>query len=205
MNTLVIPYENEALEQALELLQQGELVAFPTDTVYGLGVMAFDAQAIDRLYQAKGREAGKAIAILVGEAEALQRVTAGMNEMAMRLAQRFWPGPLTLVVEGHPSLPANLSPRPTVGVRMPDHPVALTLLRRAGPLAVTSANLSGAPNANTAQEVLAQLGGRVALILDGGKTPGGLPSTVLDCTGPQPVILRLGPITLEQIYAVLEE
>ncbi len=205
MNTLVIPYENEALEQALELLQQGELVAFPTDTVYGLGVMAFDAQAIDRLYQAKGREAGKAIAILVGEAEALQRVTAGMNEMAMRLAQRFWPGPLTLVVEGHPSLPTNLSPRPTVGVRMPDHPVALTLLRRAGPLAVTSANLSGAPNANTAQEVLAQLGGRVALILDGGKTPGGLPSTVLDCTGPQPVILRLGPITLEQIYAVLEE
>jgi L-threonylcarbamoyladenylate synthase len=205
MNTLVIPYENEALEQALELLQQGELVAFPTDTVYGLGVMAFDAQAIDRLYQAKGREAGKAIAILVGEADALQRVTAGMNEMAMRLAQRFWPGPLTLVVEGHPSLPANLSPRPTVGVRMPDHPVALKLLRRAGPLAVTSANLSGAPNANTAQEVLAQLGGRVALILDGGKTPGGLPSTVLDCTGPQPVILRLGPITLEQIYAVLEE
>lgn len=205
MNTLVIPYENEALEQALELLQQGELVAFPTDTVYGLGAMAFDAQAIDRLYQAKGREAGKAIAILVGEAEALQRVTAGMNDMAMRLAQRFWPGPLTLVVEGHPSLPANLSPRPTVGVRMPDHPVALTLLRRAGPLAVTSANLSGAPNANTAQEVLAQLGGRVALILDGGKTPGGLPSTVLDCTGPQPVILRLGPITLEQIYAVLEE
>jgi L-threonylcarbamoyladenylate synthase len=206
MHTRVFPYDLEgALEQALELLQQGELVAFPTDTVYGLGAMAFDSQAIDRLYQAKGREAGKAIAILVGEAEALQRVTAGMNEMAMRLAQRFWPGPLTLVVEGHPSLPANLSPRPTVGVRMPDHPVALTLLRRAGPLAVTSANLSGAPNANTAQEVLAQLGGRVALILDGGKTPGGLPSTVLDCTGPQPVILRLGPITLEQIYAVLEE
>ncbi|MDI6693697.1 MAG: L-threonylcarbamoyladenylate synthase [Anaerolineales bacterium] len=202
----MFPYDLEgALEQALELLQQGELVAFPTDTVYGLGAMAFDSQAIDRLYQAKGREAGKAIAILVGEAEALQRVTAGMNEMAMRLAQRFWPGPLTLVVEGHPSLPTNLSPRPTVGVRMPDHPVALTLLRRAGPLAVTSANLSGAPNANTAQEVLAQLGGRVALILDGGKTPGGLPSTVLDCTGPQPVILRLGPITLEQIYAVLEE
>ena len=128
-----------------------------------------------------------------------------MNDMAMRLAQRFWPGPLTLVVAGHPSLPANLSPRPTVGVRMPDHPVALTLLRRAGPLAVTSANLSGAPNASTAQEVLAQLQGRVALILDGGKTPGGLPSTVLDCTGSQPVILRQGPITLEQIYAVLGE
>ncbi len=206
MQTLVLPCDfRGALEQALDLLQQGELVAFPTDTVYGLGAMAFDAQAIDRLYQAKGREAGKAIAILVGEAEALQQVTAGMNDMAMRLAQRFWPGPLTLVVAGHPSLPANLSPRPTVGVRMPDHPVALTLLRRAGPLAVTSANLSGAPNASTAQEVLAQLQGRVALILDGGKTPGGLPSTVLDCTGSQPVILRQGPITLEQIYAVLGE
>lgn len=206
MQTLVLPCDfRGALEQALDLLQQGELVAFPTDTVYGLGAMAFDAQAIDRLYQAKGREAGKAIAILVGEAEALQQVTAGMNDMAMRLAQRFWPGPLTLVVAGHPSLPANLSPRPTVGVRMPDHPVALTLLRRAGPLAVTSANLSGAPNASTAQEVFAQLQGRVALILDGGKTPGGLPSTVLDCTGSQPVILRQGPITLEQIYAVLGE
>lgn len=206
MNTLVYPGNVKgALEQALDFLQQGELVAFPTDTVYGLGAMAFDAQAIDRLYQAKGREAGKAIAILVGETETLQQVTAGMNEMARRLAQRFWPGPLTLVVEGHPSLPANLSPRPTVGVRMPDHPLALTLLRRAGPLAVTSANLSGAPNASTAQEVFDQLQGRVALILDGGKTPGGLPSTVLDCTGLQPVILRQGPITLEQIYAALGE
>lgn len=206
MNTLVYPGNVKgALEQALDFLQQGELVAFPTDTVYGLGAMAFDAQAIDRLYQAKGREAGKAIAILVGETETLQQVTAGMNEMARRLAQRFWPGPLTLVVEGHPSLPANLSPRPTVGVRMPDHPLALTLLRRAGPLAVTSANLSGAPNASTAQEVFDQLQGRVALILDGGKTPGGLPSTVLDCTGLQPVILRQGPIALEQIYAALGE
>lgn len=193
-----------ALESAIEILRTGGLVAFPTDTVYGLGAMLSDPQAIDRLYIAKGRETAKAIAVLLGSLEQLPQVAGEMSAVAHRLAQAFWPGPLTLVVNRHPDLPPNLSPDPTVGVRMPDHPLALALLNLAGPLAVTSANLSGQPSPSTAQEVYAQLGGRIALILDGGQTPGGAPSTVVDCTTSEPLILRSGPISLDQIRAILE-
>jgi len=191
----------QALPQAEQLLRLSDLVAFPTDTVYGLGALFTDPAAIEKLYLVKGREAAKAIAVLICDMTALSQVTAELSDLAARLAKRFWPGPLTLVVPAHPDLPANLSPLPTVGVRMPDHPVALALLRRTGPLAVTSANLSGYPSARTAEEVLAQLDGHIPLILDGGETPGGLSSTVVDCTGNQPVILRQGPVTLEQLLA----
>ncbi len=122
----------------------------------------------------------------------------------MCLADRFWPGPLTLIVSRKPDLPDALSITPTIGVRVPDHPVALKLLRLAGPLAVTSANISGHENTNTAQEVLDQLGGRIHLVIDGGRTPGGVPSTVVDCTRPIPVILRAGPISMEDIQSALE-
>ena len=188
-----------ALEQAVQALQAGGLVAFPTDTVYGLGAMLFNSQAVEQLYLVKGREAAKAIAVLVGSEEDLPQVAQELGQVAARLARRFWPGPLTLVVPAHPRLPPNLSPLPTVGVRMPDHPVALALLRRTGPLAVTSANLSGQPSACSAGEVYAQLSGRIPLILDGGQTPGGKPSTVVDCTGPELVILRQGPISERQL------
>lgn len=200
----VLPVDDPmALPRALEVLASGGLVAFPTDTVYGLGAALFNPQAIDQLYAVKGRDTAKAIAVLVGSAAELAQVTGEMGPLAERLAQRFWPGPLTLVVARHPNLPANLSPLPTVGVRMPDHPAALRLLNRAGPLAVTSANLSGAPNAVTAGEVLEQLGERIHLVLDGGRTPGGLPSTVVDCTASRMVILRPGPITEEQLQAAV--
>jgi L-threonylcarbamoyladenylate synthase len=206
MSTQILPgNESESLDRAIELLKSGRPVAFPTDTVYGLGAWLWDAAAIEQLFAVKGRDAAKAIAVLVGDVAHLTQVTKGMNPMAARLAQRFWPGALTLVVAGHPMLPANISPRPTVGVRMPDHPLALALLRRTGPLAVTSANLSDAPSAVTAQEVLEQLGGRISLILDGGRTPGGLPSTVVDCTEEQPVILRPGPISEQQLLEALAE
>ena len=109
------------MQKALELLRRGQLVAFPTDTVYGLGGMVFDSGAIDRLYAVKGRDHTKAIPVLLGELADLERVTSSMRGMALRLAERFWPGPLTLVVARHPALPDNLSPYPTVGVRMPDH------------------------------------------------------------------------------------
>jgi L-threonylcarbamoyladenylate synthase len=193
----------QALPRALEMLDEGNLVAFPTDTVYGLGAALSNPQAIDQLYIVKGRDAAKAIAVLLGDIDALAQVAAGISQTACRLAQRFWPGPLTLVVPRHPNIPPNLSPLPTVGVRMPDHPVALKLLNRVGPLAVTSANLSGKPSASTAQEVFAQLQGRIPLILDGGRTPGGLSSTVVDCTGTELLILRNGPISLDQLQAAL--
>ncbi|MDP2974583.1 MAG: L-threonylcarbamoyladenylate synthase, partial [Anaerolineales bacterium] len=151
----------------------------------------------------KGRSTEKAIPILLGDAEDLEKVTAQASEMALRLAARFWPGPLTLVVPKHPSIPDALSPLPTVGVRVPDHPVARALLRAAGPMAVTSANLSGQASPSTAEEVLVQLVGRIALIIDGGKTPDGVPSTVVNCAGAEPQILREGPITLAQIKAIL--
>jgi L-threonylcarbamoyladenylate synthase len=192
-----------ALPRAIDVLQRGDLVAFPTDTVYGLGALAFNAQAIERLYIAKDRPSEKAIAVLVGDTDALYLITSQMNDLALRLARRFWPGPLTLVVPRQPSLPENISSRFTIGVRMPDHPVALDLLRQVGPLAVTSANLSGKASACTAQEVYNQLAGRIPLILDGGLTPGGTASTVVDCTGDRPVILRPGPITAADVEATL--
>lgn len=204
MQTLILPAQDpQAIEQAVEQLRRGELVAFPTDTVYGLGALVTDEQAIEQLYVAKGRESTKAIAVLLGDPAALEQITGEMSLLAQTLARRFWPGPLTLVVPRHPALPPNLSPSPTVGVRMPDHPAALNLLNQAGPLAVTSANLSGAPSSSTAQEVFAQLQGHVPLILDGGRTPGGMPSTVVDCTADKLVLLRQGPISLEQLQAAL--
>ncbi len=192
-----------ALAHAVDVLEHGGVVAFPTDTVYGLAALPFKAETVDRLYVVKGRNNQKAIAILIGAIADLSRVTRHMTPLAEKLAESFWPGPMTLIVPSSPALPANLSPTPTVGVRMPDHPVALALLRQSGPLAVTSANLSGGENARTTQEVLAQLDGKIHLILDGGATPGGVPSTVVDCTVSEPKIVRAGPITEEQILKAM--
>jgi L-threonylcarbamoyladenylate synthase len=204
IDTLILKADDPAaLSLALEILAGGGLIAFPTDTVYGVGGLAFSPQAIDEIYRVKGRLAEKAIPVLLGNSGQLSQVTEELNPFAQRLAERYWPGPLTLVVLKKPSLPENLSPHPTVGVRMPDHPAALRLLNLAGPLAVTSANLSGAANCTTAQQVLEQLGGSIPLILDGGETPGGQPSSVVDCTGEAPVLLRPGPISMEEITSVL--
>jgi L-threonylcarbamoyladenylate synthase len=204
METLLLPASSpEALTRALLLLQSGGLVAFPTDTVYGLGAPLQNSDSIAQLYQVKGRQITKAIAVLLGSFTDLELVAQEVNEIARRLSERFWPGPLTLVVPRRPGLPEMLSSGPTIGVRMPDHPLALTLLRQSGPLAVTSANLSGWANAVTALEVLAQLDGSIPLILDGGPSPGGSPSTVVDCTGSTLVILRQGPISLEELMQAL--
>lgn len=205
-NTIVMDMADPGVfPLALQILRAGGMVAFPTDTVYGLGALAFDSQAVDRLYQAKIRAASKAIAVLIGELGQLAQVTGGVTPSAERLAGRFWPGALTLVVPGHPGLPKNLSPQPTIGVRMPDHAFARELLRQAGPLAVTSANLSGGENPRNAAEVLAQLAGRVDLVIDGGEVSGGIPSTVVDCTGDSPVILRAGAISAEAIRSVFAD
>ena len=200
METALFPASSpEALPRALQLLQGGGLVAFPTDTVYGLGASLNNPTSIALLYQVKDRQTSKAIPVLLGSSADLELVAEGVSEIARRFAERFWPGPLTLVVPRRPDLPEMLSPGPTIGVRMPDHPLALALLRQAGPLAVTSANLSGGASAVTALEVLAQLEGRIPLILDGGRCPGGSPSTVVDCTGSGLLILRQGPISLDDL------
>jgi L-threonylcarbamoyladenylate synthase len=203
METKVLPVSTEAFILARNLLAQGELVAFPTDTVYGLGALVFDGLAVERIYTAKDRPAEKAIPVLIADLSDLDKVALDVPEMAKRLASRYWPGPLTLVVPKDPRLPESISAGPTVGVRVPDHPAARELLRLTGPLAVTSANISGQSNPSTAGDALAQLGGRIALILDGGRTPGGVPSTIVDCTGDDVRILREGPISKSDIISLL--
>ena len=205
MKTVVLPADKpEKLSQALEVLIDGGLVAFPTDTVYGLGAMAFNSQAIIRLYQAKGRSGDNPIPVLIASATELPLVASRTSTMANRLAAHFWPGPVTLVVWRLLSLPKEISPTPTVGVRVPDHALAQELLATAGPLAVTSANRSGHPTSRTAAQVLDGLDGRIELIIDGGETPGGKPSTVVDCTQSVPRILRQGPIREQDILESLE-
>lgn len=190
------------MSRAVEILKMGGLVAFPTDTVYGVGALAFNGQAVESIYLAKDRPEEKAIPVLIADADELAKVCAMVPEIAVKLGTRFWPGPLTIVLPRHPDLPLAISSGPTVGVRIPNHPVARSLLRLAGPMAVTSANLSGKANPCDAQEVQDQLGGRIALIIDGGRTPGGVPSTVVDCTRQEVLILRAGPISKDEIMVI---
>lgn len=204
MKTEVIKSDHRvALQHAADTLQNGGLVAFPTDTVYGLGALPASAEFIERLYTVKGRESTRAIAILISSPEELNDVSNSPNRIAQILAKQFWPGPITLIVPRHPNLPQVLSPTQTIGVRIPDHDYALQLLALTGPLGVTSANISGQDNTTTAQEVLEQLEGRIHLVIDGGKSPGKVPSTVVDCTGDEPFILRTGPISLEDIHQAI--
>lgn len=201
MKTQILPAIQ--IQTALEILQTGGIVAFPTDTVYGVGALAFDNAAIESIYTAKDRPIEKAIPILIGDLSDLEKVAEDIPDMALRFATRFWPGPLTCIVPKKQTLPPAVSATSTVAVRIPDHPDARALLRAAGPMAVTSANLSGQPNPSTALDVYQQLNGRIPLILDGGKTPGGVPSTLVDCTGDEPVILREGPISLDKLRSLL--
>ncbi len=204
MQTKVIQAaEPSALSHAVDVLNHSGVVALPTDTVYGLAALASDTTGIERLYAIKGRNSAQAIAVMLGDAADLEKVSATPHEMVKQLVARFWPGPLTLVMPRLSSLPDILSPNETIGVRIPDHPVALELLKLTGPLAVTSANLSGRENAITADEVLEQLDGRVHLVLDGGRAPGGVASTVVDATAEELTILRPGPISEEDLLAAL--
>jgi L-threonylcarbamoyladenylate synthase len=205
MGTRVVPTSDpESIPLALEMLRAGGLVAFPTDTVYGLGALAYLEAGVAKLYAAKGRDPEKALPILISDAEELGRVGQGLTGSIWDLAEAFWPGPLTLVVPKRPALPDVVSVYDTVGVRVPDHPVARELLRAAGPMAVTSANRSGGRNSRTPEKVLSDLCGRFDLLLDGGETPGGQPSTVVDCSRPEFPILRPGPISAEEIRTVID-
>lgn len=194
----------DALQDATQVLNSGGLVAFPTDTVYGVGALLDDPTAVERLFDAKDRPEDKPIPVLLADAGQLDRVADVVGAEALALVVRFWPGPLTVVVAGRSGLPRPAAPQGTVGVRVPDHEFARRLLSAAGPLAATSANLSGNPSPVTADEVSAELSGRIELILDGGRTPGGVASTVVDCSGDELRILRVGPISAQEIQAVLD-
>ena len=193
----------DAIPHALEILKAGGLVAFPTDTVYGVGALAFDGKAVESIYVAKDRPIEKAIPVLIGDKDDLEKVGIHIPASAHKLVSRFWPGPLTILIPKRAEIPESVSATATVGVRVPDHDVARALLRAAGPMAVTSANISGGQSPVTAEEVYEQLGGRIDLIIDGGQTPGGVPSTLVDCTLSELKVLRKGPVSLEDLLSAL--
>ena len=191
----------EDLDEAAAALADGRLVAFPTETVYGLGANALDADAVRRVFAAKGRPADNPLIVHLADAADLGRVVAHITPLARELAARFWPGPLTLVLEAREEVPAvTTGGLRTVAVRVPDHPVARELIRRSGvPVAAPSANRSGRPSPTTAAHVLEDLGDVVDLVVDGGPCHHGVESTVVDARGDRPVVLREGSVTREQL------
>jgi len=193
-----------AVEAAMVWLRRGQVVAFPTDTVYGVGARMDDLNAVERLYQVKGRPRSLGIPLLLAGPEDMERVCRDLPEIAWRLAERFWPGGLTLVFWRQPGVSDLITGgRSTVAVRVPDHSLPRELARRlGGALASTSANQSGAAAPITAAAVQEQLAGRIPLILDGGTCSAGVASTIVDLTVEPPQLLRSGPISLAEIETV---
>lgn len=197
--------EREAgIANAALAVQRGQLVVFPTDTVYGIGADAFDPASVRRLLAAKGRGRDMPPPVLVSAPTTLDALAVGVPSYARALIAELWPGPLTIVCRQQPSLQWDLGDtRGTVAVRMPDHEVALELLARTGPLAVSSANLTGKEAATDADEAEGMLGEAVEVLLDGGPTPGSVPSTIVDATGDHGRVLRLGAISVERLNEVV--
>ena len=194
-----------AVEAAALAVQQGELVVLPTDTVYGIGADAFDPVAVRDLLAAKGRGREMPPPVLVSAATTLDALAVRVPGYARALVEAFWPGPLTLVCHQQNSLQWDLGDtRGTVAVRMPDHEVALAILERTGPLAVSSANKTGLSAATDADQAIEMLGDEVSVVVDAGTSPGGEASTIVDVTSDQGRVLRRGALSLEQLNAVLE-
>ncbi len=205
------------IDRAVEVLLGGGVVAFPTDTVYGVGALPTKEAAIDRIYSMKGRPRTRALIIHVHEREAMSAIADNVPEYARQLAEAFWPGALTLVLSRTEAVPAYVTgERPTVGLRMPNHPIATRLLRALNErsdatvgIAAPSANRFGDTPAATAQEVVARLGAPGSgdsspdMILDGGACPGKVPSTILDCTGEWPRVLRRGATSVQAIEEII--
>jgi L-threonylcarbamoyladenylate synthase len=191
---------------AAEVLRQGGVVAYPTDTLYGLAVDARNDRAVERLFTLKGRDAASAIALIAADVGMAEDVAAdGFGELERRMAAAFWPGPLTIVVPASPILAAALSPRGTIGVRVPAHLVARALSAALGAsLTATSANLSGRPPAVTADEVAAALGDRIDLLLDAGPAPGGAPSSVVEIVEGRPLLHRAGAVAWDRVLESVE-
>ena len=205
--TKVIQIEDDfsVLDEAAKSLSQGGLVAFPTETVYGLGANALDPEAVANIFVAKGRPQDNPLIVHISDQSMLSQVVSHVPPAAEKLMEAFWPGPLTIILEKSETIPVSVTAGlSTVGVRMPSHPVALALIEKSGvPVAAPSANLSGSPSTTRASHVIHDLTGRVDYIIDGGACEVGLESTVLDMTGKIPQILRPGGVSLEALQAVL--
>lgn len=198
-------HEPGALERAVDLLRRGGLVAFPTDTVYGIGVHALKEEAVAQLFRVKKRPVDLPIPLLLPDTTTMKAVCVAIPPVAWWLAERFWPGGLSLILARSHMVPDTVTAGgSTVAVRVPDHPLLRELCRQLGaPLAATSANLHGQPPPITADEVESGIGRCVPLILDGGACPGGVASTVLDLTVRPHAILRLGPVSAEQLTSIV--
>ncbi len=204
----ILPADSrKAIKLARRLLHEGEVVAFPTDTLYGVGANAFERSAVRELFAVKGRPADKAIPVFIYQIDDLNQVARNVPNRAWALLQQFWPGALTVVLPKVAALPPDVTAgQETVAVRIPNHPVALDLVIELGrPLAVTSANLSGQPPPSTAQEVAQQLGGRIPLILDGGPSPLAQPSTIIDLSVNPPRLLRSGALDVAVLQKFLPD
>ena len=209
MNTRVVVtdpqnIDHKALREAGALIRNGGLVAFPTETVYGLGANGFDPGAVKRIFEAKGRPSDNPMILHISRAEELDRLVDGVPPTAEKLIERFWPGPLTLIFKKSPLVPGIVTAGlDTVAVRMPSHPIAMNMIYYAGvPVAAPSANISGKPSPTRADHVIRDLLGKVDMIIDGGDVTVGLESTVAEVTGDGVVVLRPGGITPEQIREV---
>jgi len=192
--------------EGVSILRKGGVIAYPTDTVYGLGADAFNSTAVQRIYEIKDRSESNPFPLLIADVKQLNALAEPIPELARFLANQFWPGGVTLVLSKIDSLPAHIASGPTIAVRVPNHPTCLTLLQHlAGPLIGTSANVSGQSAALTADEVRQQLGDRIDLIIDGGRCPGGKESTVVDITREPPVVLRQGIVPSHEIDRAYKE
>ena len=203
--TAICASQTQQLDTAVHLLRGGGVVAIPTDTLYGLTAAASDVGAVKRLYQIKGRPATMAVPLLIADESQLDAYSACVSEAARKLARAFFPGALTLVVpKGGLVLDIVSGGGDSIALRVPDHPVPREIVRQlGGAITGTSANRSGAASPTTAQDVRSQLGAEVDLIVDGGECRGGVASTVVDVTGPLPMILRQGSVSKEELEAAL--
>ncbi|RLL68917.1 L-threonylcarbamoyladenylate synthase [Streptomyces sp. Z26] len=194
------------LREAASAVRRRELVVLPTDTVYGIGADAFSKEAVGDLLEAKGRGRGMPSPVLVGSPNTLHGLVTDFSELAWELVDAFWPGALTLVAKHQPSLTWDLGEtRGTVAVRMPLHPVAIELLTEFGPMAVSSANLTGHPAPQDCDAAQEMLGESVSVYLDGGPTPASVPSSIVDVTGRVPVLLRAGALSAEELRKVVPD
>jgi L-threonylcarbamoyladenylate synthase len=199
----ILPRE---IEKGVKILKKDGVIAFPTDTVYGLGADAFNATAVERIYKIKNRSRHQQLPLLIADIEQLTALANPIPEIAWFLTRHFWPGGLTLVLPKTDSLPVHLASGPTIAVRVPNHPICLALIQRLGnPIIGTSANISSRPSVLTADEVEQQLGGKIDFVIDGGKCPGGRESTIVDVTCEPPVILRQGIIPSHEVDKVYKE
>lgn len=200
-NTQILPAADpHSIQRAVAVLRAGGVIAFPTDTVYGVGAHGLLNDAVEKLYVVKGRPSEKAIPLLLADAFEIDSVARDISPVARDLMQRFWPGALTIVLTKHPHLPPAVTSTATIAVRVPDHAVVRDLIRALGaPLAATSANRSGEPELLDAPSIARVLGASLDLILDGGLCSGGIPSTVVDASGEKLVLLRVGAIAAEDV------